>query len=128
MASESQQRRRCNIARIRAERNRLYHIRCASYTSADNKRNIVSYTLISESLVNACQRKLNRNTHVISYSCRGCTRAAPESVYCDNIRTAARYAACDSGNIMNRRNLYYNRFFILCRLFERINELAQILD
>src|SRR5699024_5790721 len=79
----------CDIACICAKGNGFDDIRCTADGTADNKRNIVADTLITQTLINRCERQFNRNTDIISNSCRSSTRAAAEAVNRDNIRAAS---------------------------------------
>lgn len=67
----------CNIYSVGAQGDCLNNISAVPDASADYNRNLVSDALVSESLVNACQRQLNGDTHVVAYSLGGCARFPP---------------------------------------------------
>ena len=86
------------------------------------------FRIPSQTLIHRCQRKLNRNPYIITDSCGSSSRTASESIDGDDIRAASGDTACNSGDIVNGRNLNNDRLFIFGRFFEGVNQLPQILD
>lgn len=71
-----------------------------------------AYALVPQPLVHRCQRQLNGNTHIVPYSGGRRAGAAPKAVDGDDIRTAAGDAAGDGGDVVYRRHLDDDRFFV----------------
>ncbi len=116
MAAQGKQGSGCNVNRIRTQCDGLDDICGIADGTANNNGYVVADALITQTLVNRSQSELNRDTYVIADTSRGRTRAAAESIDCDDIRTASCNTACNSGNIVNSGNLYDNRLFIFCCL------------
>ena len=113
MASECQQRRRCDVAGVGAQCDCLHHIGCASDGTADNQRYVSADSFVTKTLVNRCKSKLNRNSDVVADSCRCRAGTAAESVDRDDVGTASCNTARDCRNVMNRRYLYDNGLFVI---------------
>ena len=128
VTSERDERCGSHVARVRAERDRFYHVRRRADTSADDERNVVSYTLVAKTLIDRREREFDGNTYVIADTRGSRSRPAAKSVDRDYVRAAARDSACDRRDVMNSRHLDDNGLFVVGRFFKRVHELAQILD
>ena len=96
--------------------------------AARDERNAAADALVAQPLIHGGQRELNGNAHIVADARGRGARAAAEAVDGDDVRAAAGNAACNGGDVVHRRDLYDDGLFILRCLFERVNELAQILD
>ena len=117
-----------DVDSVGTESDSLYCVCGASDRTCRNDGNFISDTLVTKSLVNGCESKLNGDTHIITYSCGSRTCTASETVYCDDIRTRTCDTRSDSRNVMNCCDLYDNGLCIFRCLFQREYELAEVLD
>jgi hypothetical protein len=127
MAAKGEQCSRGDIYGISTKSDSLYYIGAVSYTASNDKRYSVSYTLIPQTRINACQCQFDRYAHVIADPCGSRACSSAEAVDGYDVGTAPGYTACDGGDIVDCGNLDYDRLFILCRFLERVYELPQIL-
>ena len=128
MAAEREQRRCCDIARVRTERYRLYNVRRRTDGAADDQRHIVADALVPQPLVHRRQSQLNRDAHMIADTGRRRTGAAAKAVDGNDIRAGARHAAGDGCNIMDRRHLHNDGLLAVGRFLERIDQLPQVFN
>ena len=128
MTAERKQRRRPDIYRVGAERHRLDDVRARTNASSRDNGHPRADSLLAQPCVHACKRKLNRDSHIVADLRGRGARSAAISVDGDDVRTAARDAARNRRDIVNGRHLDDDRLFIFRRLFERIYQLAQILN
>ena len=80
MTSESYNRGRSYIACVGSERDCFDNVGCGTYTSADYEENVSAYSLVAQSLVNGCERKLYRYSDIVAYSRGRRSRASAEAV------------------------------------------------
>ena len=125
---EREQRRRRNRNRVRAQRDRLDHVRARTNASAHHQRNFAADPFLAQALVHARKGEFHGNAHVVPDPRRRRARAPAESVDRNDVRAAPRNAARDRRNVVHRRDFDDDGLLIPRRLFERIDELAQILD
>ena len=124
MAAHCNKGSRSNITGICTESNCFNNIGWTTERTCGNKRNGWTNTLVTKPLVSCCKCKFNRNTYIISYSCRCGTRTASKTVNYNNIRTCSCNTGCNCGNIMYCGNFNGNRLFIMSCLLKRPNKLA----
>ena len=91
MAPHGQQCRGGNVTGIRAQSNGLDYVGSGAYAASGDQGYAAAYALVPQPLVHRCQRQLNDG---------------------DDIRTAAGDAAGDGGDVVYRRHLDDDRFFV----------------
>ena len=88
---------------------------------------MIADPFITEALIHCRQCKFNRNTHVVADTGWRCASTAAETVNGNNISTAAGNSTGDGSNVVNRCHFYNNGLLVICRLFQRTDQLPQIL-
>ena len=128
VTAERHERRRGDIAGVSTERNRLDDIGRRADASADDEGDIVADALLAQTLVACCEGKLDGDADIVADACRRSPRAAAEPVDGNDVRTAARDAARDGGDVVHRCDLDDDRDGVVGRFLQGVYELAQILD
>ena len=128
MAAHSEQRRRTDVHRVRAQRDGLDQIGRAADGTAHDQRDLVADALLAQSGIDRGECKLDRNAHIIADACRGCARAAAPAVDRDDIRTRPGNARGDGRDVMHGCHLDDDGLAVAGRLLERKDQLSQILD
>ena len=128
MAAEREQRGGADVAGVRAESDGLNDVRGRADAAARDERNAAADALVAQTLVHGGERELNGNADIVTDARGRGARAAAVAVNGDDVRTAAGNAACNGGDVVHCRNFYDDGLFILRCFFERVYELAQVLD
>ena len=128
MTAEGQKRRRADVARVRAERDRLHEVGRRTYRARRDDGNVVAYPLFAKARIHARERKFDGNAHIVADTGGRGARAAAEPVDGDDVRPAPRDAAGDRRAVVHRRDLHDDGLFVTRRLFQRIDELAEVFD
>ena len=117
-----------DIAGVGAERDGFHHVRCAPDRAADDERHVVADPLVAQPLIHRGERQFDRDADVVADPGRRGAGPAPEPVDRDDVRAAAGDPAGDGGDIVDGGDLDDHRLPVPRRLFERKDQLPEVLD
>ena len=128
VASQSKQSGCSDIAGIRTQRNGLDHICGGANAAADDQRNMISDSFVTQTLIHSSQRKFYGDSHIVTNTGGGGSSAAAEPVNGNDVCSAAGDPAGDGSDVVYSGYLDDDGFLVICRFFQGIDQLPQIFD
>ena len=128
VASQSKQSGCPDIAGIRAQRNGLDRICGGANAAADDQRNMISDSFVTQTLIHSSQRKFYGDSHIVTNTGGGGSGAAAEAVNGNDVCSAAGDPAGDGSDVVDSGYLDDDGFLVICRFFQGIDELPQIFN
>ena len=128
VTAQRNQRGGSDVNRVGAQRNRLDDVGGTANRPGRDKGNLLSNPFVSQPLVNNRQRQFNRDSDVVSNASRGGAGASAKAVDDNRVCARPRRSRRNRRRVVNRRNLDENRLRVVGRLFNRVNELAQVFN
>ena len=128
VTTQRDQRGGSDVNRVGAQRNRLDDVGGATNRPGRDKGNLLSNPLVAQPLVDNRQSQFDWDADVVTNASRGGAGASAKAVDNNRVRACARRSRRNRRRIVNRRNLDENRLRVVGRLFNRVNQLAQVFN
>ena len=128
VAAQGDERRRGDVDRVGAQRDRAHDVGGAADGAARDHAHRGAEPLLAQPVVDGGQGELDGDAHVVADALGRGTRSSAESVDRDDVGARPRDAARDGGDVVHGGDLHRHGLGVAGRLLQREDELAQILD